>query len=258
MPPVLTERDGPVLTITLNRPEVRNAVDGEMAEDLLAAWERLRDDDALSVGILTGAGEAFCAGADLRNLETLGPGLPLEEGEREAFLEGEDGYLGPTRRRDLDKPLLAAIEGPARAGGLELACLADLRIAGQGASFGCTNREVDVPLVDGGTQRLPRIVGLGRALELILTGKVLDAEQAERLGLVNERVPAGEALGRARELAHRLAELPQASLRADKRSVYAGLGRPLAEGLSAEAREGQQAIDREGFREAVRRRFEEA
>lgn len=257
MPPVRTERDGPVLTITLDRPGKRNAIDGATAEALLEAWETLRDDDEIAVGVLNGAGEAFCAGADLGQLETLGPGLPTDEAEREAFLSGDDGYLGPTRRTDLDKPLIAAVEGPARAGGVELALLADLRIADETATFGLTNRRWGVPLVDGGTQRLPRVVGLGRALELILTGEVVDAREAERIGLVNAVVGEGRALGRACELAERIAAFPQHALRADRRAAYEGLGRPLDEGLEAEARLGQEAIEREGFVEDAERFFEE-
>lgn len=258
MPPVRTDREGPVLTITLDRPAKRNAIDGATADALLDAWARLRDDETLSVGVIAGAGSAFCAGADLGSLETLGPGTEITETEREAFLTGQDGYLGPTRRTDLGKPLIAAVDGPARAGGVELALLADLRIASQSASFGLTNRRWNVPLVDGGTQRLPRIVGYARAMELILTGEVVDAREAERIGLVNETVPDGQALERALELARRIARLPQESLRADLRSAQRGLGRPLDEGLLIEAREGQTAIEREGFLDDAERFFEEA
>jgi enoyl-CoA hydratase len=246
-----------VLVVTLDRPEVRNAVDGPTAEALLDAWTTLRDDDELRAGVLAGAGKAFCAGADLDRLDTLGPGPDADEAQREAFLEGPEGYLGPTRGLDPGKPVLAAVDGPARAGGVELALLADLRVAGEGASFGFTNREADVPLVDGGTQRLPRIVGLGRALELILTGEVVGAQRAAEIGLVNELVPEGTALDRALELATRIAELPQASLLADRDSVYAGLGRSPAAGLAREARRGQRAIDREGFEERARALLDE-
>lgn len=257
MPPVRTEREGPVLTITIDRPDKRNAIDGATADALLDAWELLRDDEELAAGVLAGAGEAFCAGADLGALETLGPGIPMDEDEREAFLTGQDGYLGPTRRTDLGKPLIAAVEGPARAGGVEMACLADLRIADPSASFGLTNRRWGVPLVDGGTQRLPRIVGLGRALELVLTGKVIDAQRAYEIGLVNEVVEAGQAVDRARDLAETIAGFPTEALWADREATYAAPGTPLEDGLEVEARLGQQAIEREGFLEDTERFFEE-
>lgn len=256
MSTVRTSREGPALVITLDRPERRNAIDGPTADALVEAFENLRSADEVAVGVLAGAGEAFCAGADLGALETLGPERPLEGDRREAFLAGGEGHLGPTRRADVGKPLIAAVDGPARAGGVELACLADLRVAGPEATFGLTNRRWGVPLVDGGTQRLPRIVGLGRALELVLTGKVVDAERAHAIGLVNEIAPEGTALDRALELADTLAGVPQAALRADRASVYAGLGRPLDEGLEVEARNGQPVVEREGFLEDARRFFD--
>ncbi len=253
MPPVTTSTAGPVRIITISRPEVKNCIDGETATALLEAWEELRDDDQVAVGVLTGAGGSFCSGADLKAIETLGPGPSPTGDERETFLTGQDGYLGPTRRLDLGKPLIAAVEGYALAGGLELACLADLRIAGKGARFGVTNRRWGVPLVDGGTQRLPRIVGLGRALELILTGRVIEADEAHRIGLVNEVVQDGGALDRAKELAQQLAELPQAALLADRQAVYDGIGRPLEDGLEGEARLGQAVIEADGFMDGPRR-----
>lgn len=250
---MVVDREGAVLVVRMQRGEKRNAVDGEMAEGLLEAWERLRDDASVRVGVLTGTREVFSAGADLSALGSLLPDEGFKGDERERFLEGSRGYLGPTRWTGLEKPVIAAVEGPARAGGVELALLADLRIAGAGASFGFTNRAWNVPLVDGGTQRLPRVVGLGRALDLVLTGRVIDAVEAERLGLVNEVVDEGEALGRALALAERVAALPQESLRADKRSLMGGLGASLGEGLAWEARVGQEAIERDGFREDAER-----
>lgn len=250
---MLVEKDGPVLVVRMQRPEKRNAVDGRMARGLLEAWERLRDDASVKAGVLAGTSEAFSAGADLSALGSLLPEGGLSGDERERFLEGREGYLGPTRWVGLETPVIAAIEGPARAGGVELALLADLRIAGEEASFGFTNRRWNVPLVDGGTQRLPRVVGLGRALELVLTGRVIGAQRAEEIGLVNEVVGAGEALERALGLAETIAGLPQESLVADKRSVMGGLGCSLEAGLAFEARSGQAVIEREGFREEAER-----
>jgi enoyl-CoA hydratase len=252
---VTCSRRGPVLEIVLDRPAKRNAIHGPMADELDRAFDRLAADD-VAAGVLAANGPAFCAGADLEALETLGPAPPdeLTEDEREAFLAGEHGYLGPTRRPRAPAPTIAAIEGPALAGGLELACLCDLRVAGEDAKFGATNREFGVPLVDGGTQRLPRIVGLGRALELVLTGRVLHAEHAAQFGLVNDLVPEGGARTRATKMADRLTELPQQALQADRASVYEGLGRPIADGLETEARNGQAVIEADGF-EAGPRRF---
>lgn len=251
---VRTERRGPVLEIVLDRPDKRNAIDGAMARELSQAWQRLGEDD-VRAGVLAAEGPAFCAGADLEALETLGPGVGTEfdDDEREAFLSGEEGYLGPTRQPFAPVPVVAAVQGPALAGGLELACLCDLRVAGEAATFGATNREWGVPLVDGGTQRLPRIVGLGLAMELVLTGRVLQAEHAAQIGLVNDLVPEGGERTRAGKVADRIASLPQRALQADRRSVYAGLGRPLAEGLEAEARNGQAVIEAEGFEDGPAR-----
>lgn len=249
---VHTEQRGGVLEIVLERPEKRNAIDGEMADQLAQAWARLGDGD-VRAGVLAAEGPVFCAGADLEALDTLGPDRQLDEEEREAFVSGEQGYLGPTRQPYPPVPIVAAIQGPALAGGLELACLCDLRIAGEEAQFGATNRQWGVPLVDGGTQRLPRIVGLGRALKLVVTGEVLGAVDAARIGLVNELVPEGGERTRASKLAQQIADLPQKALEADRRSVYEGLGRPLAEGLELEARNGQRVIEAEGFEEGPAR-----
>lgn len=249
---VRTERRGPVLEIVLDRPEKRNAIDGEMAQALSQAWDRLGE-DGIRAGILSAEGPVFCAGADLEALETLGPGLDVEGDQREAFLSGTEGYLGPTRRPVSPVPVVAAIQGPALAGGLELACLCDLRVASEAAKFGATNRRWGVPLVDGGTQRLPRIVGLGRALKMVITGEVLDAVDATRIDLVNELVPEGGERTRASKLAEGIADLPQQAMLADRRSVYEGLGRPLAEGLEIEARNGQEVIEAEGFEEGPQR-----
>jgi enoyl-CoA hydratase len=190
--------------------------------------------------VLTGAGEeAFCAGADLKAIDGFA--------ER---LEAPGGPLGFTRRTPA-KPTIAAVSGWCLAGGLELALWCDLRVAAEGASFGCTERRFGVPLVDGGTQRLPRIVGLGRALDLILTGRVVPAAEALAMGLVTEVVPAGRHVERALEFAERLARFPQETMLADRRAAIEGLGLPLAEGLALEARASREVFEA-GHRGAAR------
>jgi enoyl-CoA hydratase len=236
MPKVETSVEDHVFVIRLNRPEVRNAVDGEMADALKAAWVRFRDDDALWVAVLTGAGDkAFCAGADLGNLDSLGPDRDAPPHVWRRFVSHGDGYLGGTRMVDIYKPIIAAINGDALAGGLELACLADLRVVEEHAELGVACRRFNVPLCDGGTQRLPRIIGLGWAMELILTGKFIDAQEARRMGLANEVVRKGEGLRRALELAHTLCALPQGAMRTDKEAAMRGLNQDLESGLRTEA-----------------------
>lgn len=243
MAKVLTERRGRTWLITINRPEVRNCVDGETAALLGEAWKTFRDDEDLFVAVLTGAGDvSFCAGADLKALATLGPGLDATPHERRRFVTHGEGYMGYTRQTDIYKPILAAVNGYALAGGLELACLADIRIAAEHAEFGVACRRWNVPLVDGGTQRLPRILGLGRAMEMIVTGRFVKADEALRIGLANEVVPRGKALERALELAEAIAQLPQGALRTDKQAALMGYGRPLEEGLRIEAEVGQGPI----------------
>lgn len=244
MSKVLTRVEEKVFVITINRPEVRNCVDGETASLLEAAWKRFRDDDNLYVAILTGTGEkSFCAGADLKGIQTLGPGLKASRHEKRRFVTNGTGYMGYTRQTDIFKPIIAAVNGYALAGGLELSCLADIRIAEEHAEFGVACRRYGVPLVDGGTQRLPRIVGMGRAMELIITGRFINAEEALRIGLANEVVPKGKSLERAIELAHAICKLPQGAMRTDKQAAIMGWGRPLEEGLRIEAEVGQSAID---------------
>ena len=228
--PVHVAADGPVRILSLHRFEARNAVDTRTARALREAWLDFERDPEAAVGILTGGDEVFCAGADLKDLAALA-----------AEVTGENGPLGFTRL-SVSKPTIAAIAGYCVAGGLELACWCDLRIADETAIFGCFERRFGVPLVDGGTQRLPRIVGLGRALELILTGRSVGVQEALAMGLVNEAVPRGQALRRAVELARSLAGFPQAALRNDRRAVYEGLGLPLAEGLRVEARFGAATL----------------
>jgi enoyl-CoA hydratase len=218
------ERPGAAALITIDRPERRNAVDGPTAEALHDAFRRFVADDDARVLVLTGAGdEAFCAGADLKALDTLGPRLDLPEGP-----------LGFTRLSS-PKPTIAAICGWCLAGGFELALWCDLRVATPSARFGFTERRFGVPLIDGGTQRLPRIVGSGRALDLVLSGRIVEVDEAERMGLVTEIVPPGTHVERALAMAERLAAFPQDTLLSDRRAVLEGAGLPLVEGLTREA-----------------------
>jgi len=232
------ERDGAVALITLDRPERRNAIDRETGDALLAAFERLDDDDEVDVGVVTGAGEDFCAGGDLDEIGESGT------------LEGrEQGAMGFSHY-ETDKPTVAAIEGHCIAGGLELAVFCDLRVAAHDATFGCFERRFGVPLVDGGTQRLPRIIGLGRALEMILTGRPVDADEAYDWGLVNRVVDPGKSVAEATSLAETIADFPQKTVRTDRRAVYEGLGVPLDRGLAIESWWGTHALEtgREGAR----------
>ena len=226
------EIDGAVAVVTIDRPASRNAVDRPTADALAGAFRRFDADDALAVAILTGAGGTFCAGADLKAIGS-------ERGNRVA--ESGDGPMGPTRML-LSKPVIAAIEGYAVAGGLELACFCDLRVAAADATLGVFCRRFGVPLIDGGTVRLPQIIGLGRALDLMLTGRAVTAEEAHAIGLVTRVVPRGEALAQAKELALALAALPQTCLREDRLSAYASLTLPLAEALANELRHGEKSL----------------
>jgi enoyl-CoA hydratase len=224
---VTYERRGAAAVVTIDRPERRNAVDGPTAELLAAAHDRFEADDDARAMVLTGAGDqAFCAGADLKSIETLGPRL-----------DSPDGPMGFTRRTP-SKPTIAAISGWCLAGGLELALWCDLRIAAAGSKLGFTERRFGVPLIDGGTQRLPRVVGLGRALDIILTGRILEAEEALDIGLLTEIVPAGAHLERALSLAEGLAAFPQQTMLADRRAAIEGIGMPLADGLDLESQAG--------------------
>jgi enoyl-CoA hydratase len=244
MSKIETERRGRSFVITINRPEVRNAVDGETAGLLFEAVEAFRHDESLDVLILTGAGDiAFCAGADLKNLESLVSRPGAED----------SGPMGISRITDLTKPTVAAINGYCLAGGLELACWCDFRIAARNASFGVLNRRWGVPLLDGGTQRLPRIAGLGNALYLIETGVEIDADHALRIGLVQEVVPEGQAVARALKLAEAISTYPQTSLRNDRRSVYEGLSLPLREGLKLEREFHQESLVDPAMAEALQR-----
>jgi enoyl-CoA hydratase len=249
---ILFERQGPIAIITINRPAVRNCIGPVTHRELIAAFDIFRSDDMLSVAIITGSGDkAFCAGADLKAVDRL---LPSDPAGIAAANRGESpGYLGPSRWTDIYKPIIAAVNGVAYAGGIEWACLADLRIAEEHASFGVTCRRWNIGLADGGTVRLPRIIGLGRALDLIITGRVIDAREAERLGLVNEIVPTGRSRERALELAHFIAALPQAAIRTDKESVLRGYGQPLREALRIEAECFNRLIGSPEMLEGLRR-----
>jgi len=230
---LLVERQGAVTVVTLNRPEVHNSVDAETAVALAEAIEAFADDGAASVLVVTGAGErAFCAGANLKGIEDL-------VSHRYVDTAGPMGFS----RLDPGKPTIAAVNGYCFAGGMELACWCDFRIASDTAEFGALNRRWGVPFTDGGTQRFPRIVGQGNALWLIETGVRLDARRAQSIGLVQEVVPARQALARALELAAQIASYPQASLRTDRAAAHAAFGLPLDDGLLLEAKLGRAGVD---------------
>jgi enoyl-CoA hydratase len=225
------ERVGAAAVLTIDRPHRRNAVDGPTAERLRDGLNAFEADDEARVLVLTGAGDvSFCAGADLKAIETYA-----------GRLDDPDGPMGFTRRTPA-KPAIAAVGGWCLAGGLELALWCDLRVAAEGATFGLPERRWGVPLIDGGTQRLPRLVGLGRALDLILTGRLIDAREAHAMGLVTEVVPPGAHLARALEMAEGLAAFPQETMLADRRAAIEGLGRPLADGLALEAQAGPRVF----------------
>jgi enoyl-CoA hydratase len=225
-----------VLVVRIDQGHVRNAVNSETAERLHDELLAFDADDSLRVAVLTGDEQAFSAGANLRDLPRL----------------RDSGPLGPTRLQ-LTKPVIAAIEGWCVAGGVELAAWCDLRVAGASARIGCLERRWGVPLIDGGTYRLPQIVGLGRALDLILTGREIGADEAERIGFVNRVVPDGQALSTAVDLASQIAAFPWICVVNDRRSVYAGLGLDQPEALALEDEIGRETIFADGFREGVAR-----
>jgi enoyl-CoA hydratase len=223
------ERVGAAAVITIDRPDRRNAIDAGAAEGFRRGLREFESDEEARVLVLTGAGGlAFCAGADLKamNLDVAHP----------------DGPMGPTRVTP-SKPAIAAVDGWCLAGGVELALWCDLRIATPSSTFGLFERRWGVPLLDGGSQRLPRVIGMGRALELILTGRPVEAEEAHRIGLVNEVVAPGKHLERALELAERIAAFPQETMLADRRAALEGYGRPLDDGLELERRYGIEVLD---------------
>ena len=222
------ERVGAAAVLTIDRPERRNAIDAAAAEAFRQGLQDFEADDGARVLVLTGAGgQAFCAGADLKAMDL--------------DVDHPDGPMGPTRLTPA-KPAIAAVDGWCLAGGVELALWCDLRIATPGSIFGLFERRWGVPLVDGGTQRLPRVLGIGRALELILTGRPVEASEAQRIGLVNEVVEPGRHLERALELAERIAAFPQETMLADRRAAIEGFGLPLAEGIALEHKLGRETL----------------
>ena len=225
---VRVDRDGPVTIVTIDRPDVRNAVDWRTAGQLADAFEEFEKDDDQSVAVLYGAGGSFCSGADLKAMDQR-----LEP-------HGQ-GPMGPTRMQ-LSKPVIAAIEGYAVAGGLELAIWCDLRVAASDSSFGFFNRRWGVPLIDGGTARLPRLIGTGRAMDLVLTGREVSAVEAERIGLVNWLVEPGTALDEALSVAFMLAGLPQTAMRNDRIALLLGEGRELGDAMRDEFRLGMESM----------------
>lgn len=239
----VTERsDGPVRIIGLNRPHVRNAVNRETAQALADAFRRFDADDDAAVAVLYGEGGTFCAGADLKAIST---------GAANRLEDDGDGPMGPTRML-LGKPVIAAIAGHAVAGGLELALWADLRVADDDAVFGVFCRRWGVPLIDGGTVRLPRLIGESRAMDLILTGRAVDAAEALHIGLVNRVVPQGNSLEAAVELAHQLAALPQTCLRQDRASVLEQAGLDERAAMANEFRHGRVSLASDTVRGATR------
>ncbi|MEK0097768.1 crotonase/enoyl-CoA hydratase family protein [Streptomyces sp. A475] len=231
--PVRVERRGHVTTVVLSRPEVRNAVDGPTAAELAAAFKEFDADASARVAVLWGEGGTFCAGADLKAIGT-------ERGNRVA--EEGDGPMGPTRLR-LSKPVIAAVSGHAVAGGLELALWCDLRVAEEDAVFGVFCRRWGVPLIDGGTVRLPRLIGESRAMDLILTGRPVPAPEAYAMGLANRLVPPGRARAEAEELAEQIAGFPQACMRGDRASVLDQAGQGEEAAMAGELRYGTAVLE---------------
>jgi enoyl-CoA hydratase len=237
---VRTERQGRVLTVILSRPEARNAVDPEHADALQQAFLAFDADDSVDVAVFWGEGGAFCAGADLKNLARNGIATPENRATRPSLEFPADrgravprGPMGPTRLR-LAKPVIAAVEGPAVAGGMELALWADCRVMAEDAYMGVYCRRWGMPLSDGGTVRLPRLVGEGRALEIIMTGRKVDAQECLRIGLCEQVVPRGQARAAAEAMAQTIASFPQRCVQVDRRAVYLQHGLPEREALERE------------------------
>jgi len=239
---IRVETHGSIVVMTIDRPAARNAVDRATADALAEAFHAFERDDSAHVAILTGAGGTFCAGADLKAIARGEPNRVDPQG---------DGPMGPTRMR-LDKPVLAAIEGHAVAGGLELALWCDMRVADEDATLGVFCRRWGVPLIDGGTVRLPRIVGLGRAMDLILTGRAVGAREAHAIGLIDRIAPRRTALATALELAQQIAALPQACMRSDRRSAYEALDLDFDQAMQNELRHGIASLAAEGVGGASR------
>ncbi len=243
---LLIESDGPIFIVTMDRPKTRNAVDPAQAERLREAFDSFERNDEAKVAVLTGADGVFCAGYDLKSLSGRGGDASKFDYEPEG-----EGPMGPSRRL-LAKPVIAAVEGHAVAGGLELALWCDLRVASETAVFGVFCRRWGVPLVDGGTVRLPRIVGMGRALDMILTGRPVAAREAYDWGLANRLVPAGHARGEAAKLAKEIARFPDLCMRTDRMSAFRQWNMDLAAALKMEGREGLAPL-MEGARDGAAR-----
>lgn len=239
---VSVEKNGPVTTVVLDRPEARNAVDGPTAKALAQAFRQFDADDEARVAVFYGANGTFCAGADLKAL--------ADKSRRNRLEARGDGPMGPSRML-LSKPVIAAVAGYAVAGGMELALWCDIRIAEESAIFGVFCRRWGVPLIDGGTVRLPRIIGIGRAMDLILTGRPVAATEAYAMGLANRVVPNGEARAQAEALAHEIASFPQHCLRNDRRSVYEQQSLSLQDALHSEFAGSVASLEVDGLQGAL-------
>jgi enoyl-CoA hydratase len=249
---VRIEKSGSVWTVIHSRPEARNAMDPRSADDLVAAFEAFDADKGANVAVFWGEGGAFCAGWDLKTVSALDMNDPV--GRLDFPKDGAKpprGPLGPSRL-ELGKPVIAAVEGPAVAGGMELAMWADVRVMAESAYFGVYCRRWGVPLIDGGTVRLPRLVGLGKALEIIMTGRKVPAEEAYRIGLCEKVVPHGRAREAAEVMAHEIARFPQECMRADRLSVYRAWGKPVRQGLESEWATSAPIVKAEGIAGAMR------
>jgi len=235
---VLTEKQGEVWTIVINRPEAKNAVNGDTALMLADAFREFEQDDMAKVAVLWGAGGSFCAGADLKAVA----GKSSASSNHMNRDMSADGPLGPSRMH-LSKPVIAAVSGYAVAGGLELACWCDIRVVEEDAVFGVYCRRFGVPLIDGGTQRLPRLVGLSRALDMIITGRSVPADEALIMGLANYVVSTGKAREEAEKLALKIAAWPQICMRSDREAVYAGFDKPFDQAMQQEFEKGMQVVN---------------
>jgi enoyl-CoA hydratase len=249
---VRIEKTGPVWTVIHSRPEARNAMDAKSADALVAAFERFDADTEAGVAVFWGEGGAFCSGWDLKSVSGLDQNDPVGAID---FPQGGGkaprGPLGPSRL-ELSKPVIAAVEGPAVAGGMELAMWADVRVMAESAYFGVYCRRWGVPLIDGGTVRLPRLVGMGKAMDIILTGRKVPAEEAYRIGLAERIVPHGAAREAAEEMAQEIARFPQACVRSDRLSAYRAWGKPVREGLESEWATSAPIVKAEGIGGALR------
>lgn len=234
-PTVLTEEKGAILIVKINRPQVRNCVDGLTAAALAEAFRSFEANPELSVAILAGAGEHFCAGADLKAIASGDPTKPNR------MAPDGDGPMGPTRMQ-LSKPVIAAVSGYCVAGGIELAAWCDMRVADETATFGVFCRRFGVPLIDGGTLRLPRLIGMSNAMDMILTGRPVDAAEAKAMHLANRVVPAGQALAAAEELALQIAAFPQTCMRGDRKSAYEQWGLDEMAAISNEFEHGMRTL----------------